>query len=367
VGRAGLGALARVDAHRTMARALAKAFASPHLRQLFGRYATYVGSSPFEAPATLNLIAHVEAEGVYRVRDGMGAVPKALEARARGLGVAIVRSADVERVVIESGRAAGVIAEGELVRADAVVFNGDVSALGAGLMGDGVRGAVAPTPRGARSLSAITWTALARARGAPLVHHNVFFADPHAYRAELEAVLVHRRVPDAPTVYVCAQDRGDAPLPDGHGEERLLVLVNAPATGDAPSHWTPWEIERCENAMSKSLERCGLTIEASAVSRTTPVDFHRRFPASGGALYGPIARGALSAFARASTTTRVPGLYLAGGSVHPGPGVPMAALSGRIAAARVLADLASTARSRTVGISGTTSMASATTASSPSS
>ena len=367
VGRLGLKALARVDAHRTMARALAKAFASLHLRQLFGRYATYVGSSPFEAPATLNLIAHVESEGVYRVRGGMRAIPKALEARASALGVAIVRSAEVERIVVEGGRTAGVVAEGEVVRADAVVFNGDVSALAMGLAGEEVRKAVESAPSEGRSLSALTWSVVGRTSGLPLLHHNVLFADPSEYRAELEAVLVRKGVPGAPTVYVCAQDRGDVPLAEGSGEERLLVLVNAPATGDAPWRWSLPEILRCEKAMSKSMERCGLSIETSAVQRTTPIDYHRRFPATGGALYGPIARGPLSAFARASARTRVPGLYLAGGSVHPGPGVPMAALSGRTAAARVLEDFASTARSATAAISGTTSTPSARTVATPSS
>lgn len=350
-GAAGLGALARLDVHRTMWRALEQRFAAPRLRQLFGRYATYCGSSPFEAPGTLNLVAHVEAEGVYRARGGMRALVAALDRLARSLGVELLYGHGVERVLVERGRAAGVVAHGADHAADAVVFNGDVSALGAGLLGAPAARAATATPPEARSLSAVTWALRARATGFPLAHHNVFFADDYA--AEFDAILRRHKVPDEPTVYVCAQDRGgDAPP---SAEERLLVLVNAPATGDAPEHWNEPEKERCTNATLTLLRRAGLTLETSASAQTTPADYHRLFPATGGALYGPRSKGPLAALSRQAAASKVPGLYLAGGSVHPGPGLPMAALSGRLAAAQVRQDLASTGRSRPAATTGTTS------------
>ncbi|MCU0681685.1 MAG: phytoene desaturase family protein [Polyangiaceae bacterium] len=351
-GAAGLGALARLDVHRTMWRALEQRFAAPRLRQLFGRYATYCGSSPFEAPGTLNLVAHVEAEGVYRARGGMRALVAALDRLARSLGVELLYGHGVERVLVERGRAAGVVARGADHAADAVVFNGDVSALGAGLLGAPAARAATVTPPEARSLSAVTWALRAKATGFPLAHHNVFFADDYA--AEFDAILRRRQVPDEPTVYVCAQDRGGDDAPPAAGE-RLLVLVNAPATGDAPERWNEPEKERCTNATLTLLRKAGLTLETSASAQTTPADYHRLFPATGGALYGPRSKGPLAALSRQAAASKVPGLYLAGGSVHPGPGVPMAALSGRLAAAQVLQDLASTGRSRPAAITGTTS------------
>jgi 1-hydroxycarotenoid 3,4-desaturase len=99
------------------------------------------------------------------------------------------------------------------------------------------------------------------------------------------------------------------------------------------------------------------------VQRTTPTEFNRLFPATGGALYGAATHGWMSAFRREGAQSRLPGLYLVGGSVHPGPGVPMAAMSGRLAAATLMARLDSTSRSRRVVISGGTSMPSATIAS----
>lgn len=352
-GALGLGALRAIDGMRTMARALEGRFGDPRLRQLFGRYATYCGSSPYDAPATLNLISHVEAEGVFRVKGGMRALAAALERLARELGVMMLFDADVDRLVVEGGRVTGVVALGERIRADAVVWNGDVSALAVSLAGREASRAVRGTSRDARSLSAVTWTMLARTAGFPLLHHNVFFSAD--YRREFDDILERRRVPEEPTIYVCAQDRGDddAPL----DRERLLVLVNAPATGDDATHWTESERARCETLTFRTLERFGLSITPEASMQTTPADFHRLYPATGGALYGPIASGAFSALTRQPAESKLRGLYLAGGSVHPGPGVPMAALSGRLAASRVREDLDSIARSRTVATSGTTSTA----------
>ena len=157
--------------------------------------------------------------------------------------------------------------------------------------------------------------------------------------------MIHGRVPRAPTVYVCAQDRGD-PSPEPGAQphsERLFCLINAPANGDG-APLKPSDLQSCEDATFRHLERCGLTVTPLEGARvvTTPADFAQMFPASGGALYGPAQHGWMATFARPGARTRLPGLYLAGGGVHPGSGVPMAALSGRQAALSVMADLAST-------------------------
>lgn len=350
-GILGLGALTRIDAFRTMWSAISQRFETPHLRQLFGRYATYCGSSPFEAPGTLSLVPYVEAEGVFRVRGGMGALGLALERLARSCGVQFGYGQKVEEIVVRSGRAAGVLAGGVHYEADAVVFNGDVNAVGRALLGRDAARAVKPTPPEARSLSAVTWAVVGKTAGLPLVHHNVMFSDD--YEAEFDAIFRARRVPEMPTVYLCAQDRGDVPhdLP----EERMLLVINAPATGDEPALWSESERKRCEETTFAMLSRCGLHLTPRAMEQTTPVELDRLFPATGGALYGPISRGPFSALSRQGARSKVPGLYLAGGSVHPGPGVPMAVLSGRLAASQVRADLASTGPSRTAVTHGTTS------------
>jgi hypothetical protein len=144
--------------------------------------------------------------------------------------------------------------------------------------------------------------------------------------------------------------------------ERLFCLINAPANGDgAPLQ--PSDLQSCEDATFRHLDRCGLTVTPLEAARvvTTPADFARMFPGSGGALYGPAQHGWMASFARPGARTRLPGLYLAGGGAHPGPGVPMAALSGRQAALSVMTDLASTAWSRPAATPGGMSMRSATT------
>lgn len=356
-GRMGLGALARIDAHRTMWKALASHFDDPRLRALFGRYATYVGSSPFEAPATFNLIAHVEREGVATVEGGMSRLARAVADLARDLGVTFRYGWRVREIVLEGGRAAGVLVEDaagerELLHASAVVANVDVSTLASGALGPSAARSVRAVPRDRRSLSALTFAIVGRTSGVPLVHHNVFFS--RDYPAEFQALFGERRLPDEPTVYVCAQDRParDVSAPDG--DERLFVIVNAPAVADGEALCSE-EVERCEQSMLEVLARSGLTVTPRATVVTTPTLFERLSPGTGGAIYGEAAHGPFSPLSRPSSRTKLPGLYLAGGSVHPGPGVPMAALSGGLAASALTDDLASIAPSRTVAMAGSTS------------
>src|SRR5262249_5452197 len=104
------------------------------------------------------------------------------------------------------------------------------------------------------------------------------------------------------------------------------------------------------------LKRCGarINVRKETMVATTPNDFNRLFPGSGGSLYGQASHGWAASFSRPTAQTRIPGLYLAGGCTHPGPGVPMAALSGRLAATSVLAGLASTGTSRRAAMPGGT-------------
>lgn len=352
-GPAGLRRLFGASPFVTLWQALADHFADPRLVQLFGRYATYCGASPFAAPATLMLIAHVEQEGVWLIEGGMHRLARTLAALAEARGARLRYGCEVAEILVEAGRAAGVrLADGERLPATAVVCAADHAALAAGLFGPAARAAVVEDGAAPRSLSAVSWTLRAEARGFPLIRHTVFFSADYA--AEFRA-LADGRLPPDPTVYVCAQDRDEAAAPAG--PERLFVLVNAPPVGDA-GRPTPEEIARCQEATFARLARAGLAIAArpEAMVVTTPADFARLFPATGGALYGRAVHGWRAAFRRPGATTRLPGLILAGGSVHPGPGVPMAALSGRLAAAAVMRDLASMRRYRRAATPGGTSM-----------
>ncbi|MES2753608.1 MAG: 1-hydroxycarotenoid 3,4-desaturase CrtD [Pseudomonadota bacterium] len=348
MGARGLGDYLNLRAYTSLWRALGGYFRDPRLQQLFARYATYSGSSPFQAPATLMLIAHVEASGVWLVEGGMHRLALALEALGRSQGVRYRYGAAVQEILVERGRAAGVVlASGERIGADAIVCNADPAAIGAGAFGAAARRALRPVAPSRRSLSALVWTAQGRPTGFALTRHNVFFSDD--YPAEFVA-LSGGRLADRPSVYVCAQDRHDADAAP-HARERLQIIVNAPANGDG-SPYSSAEIDRCTQAMLDTVSRAGLSLDLTDSVLTTPHDFNALFPSTGGALYGPASHGWAASFRRPGSRTRIPGLYCAGGSTHPGAGVPMAALSGRLAAECLAQDRVSTSRSTRTAMPG---------------
>lgn len=355
LGPSGLGALMAVNPFARLEGRLRHYFRDPRLRQLFGRYATYSGASPYAAPATLMVIAHVELDGVWHVAGGMIAVAAAMAALAAQSGAVLRYDSPVAEILTRGGKAAGVkLASGEEIPAEAVLFNGDPDALRDGLLGAAARdGGPRDAPR--RSLSALTWSIAAQASGFTLLRHNVFFSDD--YRAEFDALFGRGEIPADPTLYVCAQDQGDAPQAL-EGPQRLFVLANAPARGD---QLTQKEVETCETRMRARLAEAGLAIDwatATAI-RTSPDDFARRFPGSAGALYGRAIHGPLASFTRPASRTRLAGLYLAGGATHPSAGVPMATLSGRLAALQIATDLGLRRPSRPAAISGSISTPSA--------
>lgn len=358
MGLPGLLSLRHIQPHITMWNELGRYFRDPRLHQLFARYATYCGSSPFSAPATLMLIAHVEQQGVWSIKGGMHKLAAALASLATRHGADIRYGATVSDILTHKDRVSGVRLEtGEEIAAEAIVCNADAAAVASGLLGAGAKPAAPGVERRPRSLSAVTFAFEATATGFPLVRHNVFF--PPDYRAEFTDIFDHARTPRDPTVYLCAQDRSDAPSPDTSGAhssgrlERMLCLINAPATGDT-KNYDDREIARCEESLTRRLAASGLSLNrpSGATTITTPTDFNRLFPGRGGALYGAATHGLMASFQRPASETAIRGLFLAGGSVHPGPGVPMAAISGRLAARSVLKSLASTRTFRPVAMHG---------------
>ncbi|WP_448660519.1 1-hydroxycarotenoid 3,4-desaturase CrtD [Sphingomonas sp. CJ99] len=338
VGLWRVGALLAIRPYESLWKVLGEHFDDPRLIQLFGRYTTYCGSSPFLTPATLMLVADVEAQGVWAIDGGISALANALERLARARGVAFRYGQTVDRITVDRGRATGVsLADGRWMAADRVVFNGDPAALAAGLLGPQVARAARTMPERTRSLSALVWLARGRPQGFDLAFHNVFFSGD--YRAEF-ADIAAGRPPASPTAYLCALDRGGGATPEG--PERFQVIVNAPANGDRHLYSIA-EKDQCTSIMLDRLRACGLTLEQPLAHRLiTPTDFAHRFPGTGGALYGRASHGWAASFLRPGSRTAIHGLYCAGGATHPGAGVPMAALSGQLASEAILADRRST-------------------------
>jgi 1-hydroxycarotenoid 3,4-desaturase len=344
---------------RSLAADLARRFADPRLRQLFGRYATYVGGMPPSAPAVLALIWQVEAAGVWAVAGGIAALAAAMADLARGLGAAVRTGTPVESIDCTGGRVAAVrLAGGERLAVAGAIFNGDPRALHLGLLGPQVAGAVPARAVAPRSLSARVWAFAGRPAGVDLAYHTVFFADREA---DEFGPLARGENPAAPTIYVCAQDRAAGPP---QGPERFEIILNAPPL----PHASPEEPLTCRTRTFERLARMGLRFDTlpETAALTRPQDFARLFPGSAGSLYGPSPAGALASFRRPTARTRVPGLWLAGGGVHPGAGVPMATLSGLHAATAAMADLGSTRRWARTAMPGGILTGSATTGPAPS-
>ncbi|MCV6593462.1 MAG: phytoene desaturase family protein [Silicimonas sp.] len=327
--------------HQSLEQMLTTRFTDPRLRQLFGRYATYVGATPHAAPALLALIWRAEEAGIWRVTGGMHRLAEALAGLAVRQGIVTRFGTAVADIETEDARATAVrLSDGTRIGADVVVFNGDPRALSSGRLGAGVCRAVRAGAVERRSLSAHVLACAARWTGPELAHHNVFFArDP---RDEFGPIAGGQMPRDA-TLYLCAQDRGAAATPQAGTVERFEIIENAPplaAEGDERGD------PECLTRITRALCGFGAKMDPapSQAELTGPRQFARMFPASLGAIYGQSPAGLTAAFKRPRARSRIRGLYLAGGGAHPGAGLPMAALSGRHAAEAIARDLGLTWR-----------------------
>ncbi len=333
----------------TLKSLLHNSFSDPRLRQLFGRYATYVGGAPAHAPGILALIWHAEASGVWAVDGGMHTLAEAIASLAQARGAQIETGVHVSNIVQLPEGGYRVDVEGQVSRhCDDLLFAGDPRALATGALGTMVQACAPETLKEPRSFSARVHSFAATPEGVELAHHNVFFdADPDAEFADLMA----SRLPRDPSVYVCAMDRGlNRKVPT---LERFEIITNAPARPGCLEDSETWHPK-----IIRKMANCGLTFSPTPThtSVTTETDFARMFPSSLGALYGQSPHGLMAAFRRPTSETILPRFYLAGGGCHPGAGVPMAAISARHAVEAILNDRISASLSRPMVMLGGISM-----------
>lgn len=313
-------------------------FSDPRLAQLFARYATYVGGSPLGAPALLSLVWQAEARGVWAIEGGLHQLARAIEAVATHRGAQFHYNTGVEDIEVIDGEARGVILDnGDYIRADIVVFNGDPLALSEGKLGPETQSAVPDIRKTPRALSAYVWGFSAQYSGPDLVHNTVFFADRP--NSEFEDIA-QGKMPVDPTIYVCAQDRGvNQAYPK---EERFELILNAQAVPNGQSYSPPTqqEFDLCHERSFTRLAQFGATFHGARgpEALTTPMQFHHRFPHSRGSLYGQSPDAMMAAFQRPTAKTKIERLYLLGGGAHPGAGLPMATLSAQHAVAAIMAD-----------------------------
>ncbi|MCS7057251.1 MAG: phytoene desaturase family protein [Thermoflexales bacterium] len=327
----------KIDALRTMHQAIRAHFSDPHLVQLFDRFATYNGSSPYRAPATLNVIAYVEmAQGAWYPRGGIFQLARAWERLASELGVEVRYNSPAQEICIASGKAHGVrLTSGEVIRADAVVCNVDYTWARETLIPDAHR----PRARGALEPSCSGFVLLLGVRGVhePLAHHNIFFT--RDYRREFDDIFVRRIAPRDPTLYVCITSKTD-PDHAPPGCENWFVLVNAPYLSEAYD-WRAGTERYAQHIKGLLVANLGCVLPLNDVRelvkvehRLTPLDLQTTYGGHRGAIYGFSSNTRTAAFMRpANRDGKIGRLYFASGSAHPGGGVPLVTLSG-IAAAR---------------------------------
>lgn len=319
-----ISSMKTLDAHNK------RYFQSSKLRQLFDRFATYNGSSPFQTPATFALVPFVEfGLGAWYAQGGIYQIPKALGKLAGELAIEIQTSRAVEKILVEDKKAVGVQLEnGKIVKADFVVANSDAIETYRHLLDSEFFNR--KLDRREPSSSGFVLLLGAKKKFTGLVHHNIFFSDD--YRSEFDALFRDLRPAKNPTIYVCATSKTDDTQSPEH-RENLFVLVNAPFTSDK----TDWakEASGYRNLIVEKLENFGLdglgkSIEFEQI--ITPEDFEKKYRTNRGSIYGVSSNGIFSAFLRVPNQSRqIENLYFVGGATHPGGGMPLVLLSGKMA------------------------------------
>ena len=322
----------KLDSLRTVHGANAAFFRDPRVIQLFDRYTTYNGSNPYKAPATLNIIPHVEYNmGSFIVQEGIYRIPLALAELADKKGVAVHTNRPVERIVHDNHRTRGIIVDGEMLPYDVVISNADVFTTYRDLLRD-------ETSREARryrrlepsSSALIFYWGVTRGSAEKLDVHNILFSSD--YKREFVELFHQKACAREPTVYIYISAKfnpHDAP----QGYENWYVMINAPY--DTGQDWDR-EIEESRKRIVRRIDSLlHMDIERHIIGERicTPRDIEAQTMSHRGSIYGISSNSRTAAFMRQrNRSKRYRGLYFCGGSAHPGGGIPLVLLSGKICA-----------------------------------
>ena len=324
-----LAALPSLKLTQTMHQVHAQRFRSPKMVQLFDRFATYNGSTPYQAPGTLAMIPHLEfGFGTFVPYGGMVAITNSLVALAQRQGVVFHYGKAVDRIRVEGRRATGLVVQGADVSADVVISNMDVTPTYRRLMPD------LPAPEKTlaqeRSSSAFIFYWGLRREFPELDLHNILFAND--YEAEFRDLFERKVLHDDPTVYIHITSKdleGEAPA----GGENWFVMINAPA--NYGQDWVALRAQARSAILAKIQRALGVDIEPfiEVEDLLDPPTIEARTGSDRGALYGASSNNAMAAFLRHPNFHRqIPNLFFVGGSAHPGGGIPLCLLSAKIAA-----------------------------------
>jgi phytoene desaturase len=306
---------------------------------MFGRYATYVGSSPYQAPAIFAMMASLEAEeGIYGVYGGTYEMVCGLEKLARELGVEIHTSTKVDRIQVKDGRAQSVLCGQKEFQADVVVANADALTVYSQLLAQEVRPSMSDRKIGQYEPSHSGFVVLAGVaqRFPQLLHHNVFF--PSKYRHEFEQLFHSREVLTEPTIYICYNGLDEQEMAPP-GCSNLFILANAPSLGSVD--WSAIQDVYAQQLLSmlESYGLSGIKQSLEVCETFTPLDLQQAMGAHQGAIYGISSNRPSQTFFRPANRAKdIDNLWFVGGTTHPGGGTPIVALSGQLVAERLLVE-----------------------------
>jgi phytoene desaturase len=315
-----------IDAFTTVSKRVDSKFSSPYLRKFFKRFTTYNGSSPFLAPATLNVIPHVELnQGGYYVKGGLYKVAEALQELAHSLGTEIHFDSNIRSIKTEQGKAVGITLENNsFIESDLVISNSDATETITRLLPNSSISSrrkdkakqIEPSCSGFVLMLGIN------KQYQQLEHHNIFFSKDYEY--EFKQIFEQKVMPDDPTIYVANTSHSD-PEHAPKNSSNLFILINAPYLSDQYN----WQNNTKEygNKAIDMLEERGLdSLSEHIVFRDsiTPSDFYEKYRSNKGSIYGTSSNDKFSAFLRPRNKSKeVDGLYFVGGSTHPGGGIPL--------------------------------------------
>lgn len=330
--RAGIRALfnlAKLDASRTMHLANQSFFKDARMVQFFDRYATYNGSNPYAAPATLNVIPHLEQHyGAYFPDGGMYAITTSLVKLAYSLGVQFHYNSLVDEIVVKNKCATGIMVKGKVINADVVVSNMDVWFTYHKLLKANPKLHPQKILQQERSSSALIFYWGINKTFAGLDLHNIFFSAD--YEAEFNHIWQEKDISPDPTVYVNITSKykpDDAPP----GCENWFVMINVPA--NTGQNWDELINAARENILAKLSNQLGEDISKLIISETVldPRGIESKTSSYQGSIYGTSSNSKFAAFLRhANKSAKINNLYFCGGSVHPGGGIPLCLLSAKI-------------------------------------
>lgn len=304
-------------------------FTHPKLVQLFNRYATYNGSSPYRTPGIMSMIPHLEMSyGTFYPEGGMHSITQSLVKLAEEEGIRFHFDSPVLQILHQQRVATGVMIHGEEHNADLIVSNMDIFSTYRTLLKD------TPQPdrilNQERSSSALIFYWGITQEFPELDLHNIIFTND--YPAEFQALFEDKTVVDDPTVYINITSK-EEPNHAPAGCENWFVMINA------PGHFgQDWErlIPRARQAIIAKLNRVLQTdIEPFIATEAIldPIHIESRTQSHRGALYGASSNSQMAAFLRhPNFSKQLKNLYFCGGSVHPGGGIPLCILSGKIVA-----------------------------------